>query len=125
MNLFALALGGFAGAVCRYWSGLLLNRMQKASPIPYAMLIVNLIGSFGLGLFTGGYVTDLESPYEHSLYLAVGVGFFGSFTTFSTFSNEAMQLWKRKSYAGCISYVLLTIAGSILLFAIGYGVGKG
>lgn len=124
MSVFALAIGGFFGAISRYLIGLILGNASRKSPVPLAMLIVNVLGSFGLGYFTGKYFVRLENPYENLLFLTVGIGFFGSFTTFSTFSNEAVLLMKQKMYLNVILYISISIIGSILLFAGGFALAR-
>ncbi|QZT35148.1 CrcB family protein [Caldalkalibacillus thermarum TA2.A1] len=87
MNLLLLTVGGALGAVFRYVAGILIMRAFPIPPMPVAMLIVNLLGSFGLGCFFGLYYGSIPSDtYGEALFLLLGIGFFGSFTTFSTFS---------------------------------------
>ncbi|MBU8906667.1 fluoride efflux transporter CrcB [Desertibacillus haloalkaliphilus] len=121
MNILLLALGGSLGAVARYLLGLLFMKTFPKPPIPIAMLIVNLIGSLGLGLFFGLYFADIPlGAYDDSLYLFLGIGFFGAFTTFSTFSTEAMQLLRDKKTKGFVLYSMISIIGSIFVFAVAF-----
>ncbi|UOQ87283.1 fluoride efflux transporter CrcB [Gracilibacillus salinarum] len=118
MNSLLLATGAAVGAVFRYILGLIFMNKFPSPPFPVAMLTVNLIGSFGLGAFYGiayhGFPTD---AYQDTLYLAVGLGFFGAFTTFSTFSMETIQLYQAKKWGSLTTYVSLSIIGSVLLFS--------
>ncbi|GAE35045.1 fluoride efflux transporter CrcB [Halalkalibacter akibai] len=124
MNLLLLICGGSIGAISRYLVGLAIMKRYSNPPFPVAMLIVNLIGSFGLGAFFGiNYQLIPLGAYNDPLYLSIGIGFFGAFTTFSTFSVEAFQLYNNKLWKKLILYVTLSIFGSILTFLIGLNLG--
>ncbi|WP_100372184.1 fluoride efflux transporter CrcB [Bacillus sp. FJAT-45037] len=120
-HLFLLMIGGSIGAITRYLVGIYIMKRFPKPPIPVAMLIVNLLGSFGLGSFMGGYFQEVPlGAYEDPLFLSVGIGFFGAFTTFSTFSVESVQLIQRKAWGKLVLYVGLSIGGSILSFLLGF-----
>lgn len=104
-----VALGGALGAWCRYKLGIWLMRWTKQSPVPLSILFINWIGSFGLGI---ALAYDVQS-------VGVTVGFFGAFTTFSTFSVEALQLLLGKQYKEAFLYISASIIGSICLFQAG------
>ncbi len=79
-------LGGALGALARYLVTLLLAPI--AAGLPLATLLINIVGSFGLAfLVFGGYF-----GLEPALQLALGAGFLGAFTTFSTFELETLRL---------------------------------
>lgn len=104
-----VALGGALGAWCRYKLGIWLMRWTKQSPVPLSILFINWIGSFGLGI---ALAYDVQS-------VGVTVGFCGAFTTFSTFSVEALQLLLGKQYKEAFLYISASIIGSICLFQAG------
>lgn len=113
MISFTVAVGGAFGAISRYLLGLGLMRAFRNSKIPIAMILVNFIGSFALGYVVGTYNFS-----NLGLYKMMTIGFLGAFTTFSTFSLEAIQLFIQKNYTLCFTYVFVSIAGSIVLFVI-------
>ena len=123
MNIFLVAAGGGLGAVARYMLGVWIKEHTKERPIPIAMLLVNLLGALGLGLFFAlvyGYIpliVDAEWPF-----VIVGLGFFGAFTTFSTFSVESAVLIQKRKWIPLLTYLSLSIGGSILMFLIGYSI---
>ncbi|WP_181186156.1 fluoride efflux transporter CrcB [Alkalicoccus urumqiensis] len=121
MMILLLALAGGAGALLRYVLGIVLSGWTKDAAIPAPMLIVNTAGSYGLGLFCGLYLqmVPVIQP-EDPVYLIAGVGFFGAFTTFSTFSVETFQLLRQKSWMPALWYSTLTIIGAVLGFLLGY-----
>ncbi|HEY3402853.1 MAG TPA: fluoride efflux transporter CrcB [Ohtaekwangia sp.] len=119
MNWFTILLvgtGGFAGSVARY----LLARsvdLRVASLIPFGTLVVNVLGSFILGLV---FSVALKKPEESEAWrLLVGVGFCGGFTTFSTFALENLQLFQQKHFTEFLIYTGV----SILLCLLGTGLG--
>jgi CrcB protein len=90
MSIVSLALGGAAGGICRYLLGLKVTKTVSNPPFPVSMLFVNLLGAFGLGLFYGSYYGKVPShAYDDSIFLMIGIGFFGAFTTFSILSENA------------------------------------
>ncbi|WP_078545486.1 fluoride efflux transporter CrcB [Litchfieldia alkalitelluris] len=111
-----VGLGGALGAIFRYYLGILLMKRISNPPFPLAMLIVNIIGSFGLGI-TLSLITPTISP---SIQQFVSIGFFGAFTTFSTFSMEAIDLLLKKHYRSLAIYVSLSFIGSTILFILGF-----
>lgn len=85
----AVAVGGAIGAMLRYYmGGSILSR--TAVPFPTATFVINVTGSFILGLFLT-LATERFNVNPH-LRLAVAVGFVGAYTTFSTFEYETARL---------------------------------
>src|SRR5205085_57949 len=86
-----VGLGGFLGANARYWIGLWIQA-RWGSSFPWSTFVINITGSFILGLFltlvTGRYAV----PGTPVLRLAVAIGFVGAYTTFSTFEFETFAL---------------------------------
>ena len=106
--LLFIALGGASGAVARY---LLANWVHALweSRLPLGTLLVNMIGSFAIGII---YVLVVERQMIHADWRGVlMVGFLGAFTTFSTFSLETIALLEAGHTLHALSYML----GSALL----------
>jgi CrcB protein len=104
----AVAAGGALGAVGRYAAvGLVAQWLGHG--FPYGTLAVNVVGSFAMGLIVElGALAWQPSP-ELRAFLAVGL--LGAFTTFSTFSLEAVLLYQRGEFLAAALYV----AGSVVL----------
>ena len=82
-KIFLIAIGGSLGANARYWLGILVKH-YLGDEFPYATFIVNITGSFLLGMF----LTLVSTRYlslNQGYQWAISVGFFGSYTTFSAF----------------------------------------
>ncbi len=92
-NLIYVGIGGFFGANARYLLSLSSEALlaPRWGIFPYGTLIVNIIGSFGLAIF-GVWFSGRAGLSPH-LRLLVASGFFGAFTTFSTFANESLSLF--------------------------------
>ena len=89
MTLLAVGIGGFLGAIARY---LCASRLQERVGLgfPIGTLFVNVLGCFLMGaLMETIHSRELFSP---KLRLAMGAGFLGSLTTFSTFGYETLEM---------------------------------
>ena len=114
MRLFLIAVFGAIGTLARYG---LQGAVQTAAGFPYGTLLVNLLGCFFLGLI--GQFTLNRMVISPEMRVAIAVGFFGGFTTFSSFGWETAKMleggaWARASiYVGASVFVglLLTVAG--------------
>lgn len=108
MDWFMIAVGGGVGAWLRYVTALGVNRFNKFS-FPLATLVVNLLGSFIMGM---AYGAGDWGP-------AVSTGFLGAFTTFSTFMYEAFELASSKPWLS-VSYIAISVAFGLLMATVGY-----
>jgi CrcB protein len=106
-NFLAVGCGGFVGAMARYGVGLLVARVWR-SPIPLSTFLINVTGSFILGLFaTWAAERAALAPLWR---LLIGTGFVGAYTTFSTFEFETQGLVE----AGLGSWAALNVGASVL-----------
>jgi CrcB protein len=120
-QLIAIALGGAFGAVMRFLvSSGVYNWLGR--DFPYGTLVVNVIGSFLLGLSIEALIVQ-RIVFAADYRAAILVGFIGAFTTFSTFSLETVILIEQDAFAKA----LLNIFASVLicLFAVSLGLMLG
>lgn len=107
-----IEIGGVLGTLARFAVGNYASkRWQKGSH--YGTLTVNLLGSFLLS-----YLTFHAGDLPQVLHSALGVGFLGSFTTFSTFAWELVSLRQKGEIKKAILYALTTISLGIGLAAV-------
>src|SRR6185437_16020249 len=85
---------------------------------PYGTFIVNVLGSFVMGLLAGYFIYRPGMPQHVRLFLTTGI--LGGFTTFSTFSLDAALLIERHSYALAAGYLIGSVAAgfSALFFGL-------
>jgi fluoride exporter len=116
-QLLAVALGGSFGAVFRFLvsSGIY---QWLGRGFPYGTLVVNIIGSFLLGLLTEALIVQ-KVTFAHDYRYAILVGFIGAFTTFSTFSLETLYLIEQGSLTKAVSNIFISVTACI--FAVWLG----
>lgn len=115
MLIVMVAVGGALGAVARYGLGGWVQGFVSTS-FPLGTLAVNVLGSFLLGL--SFYLLESLAVSAETRAM-VTIGFLGAFTTFSTFSYEAVVLLEGGEWARGGAYV----GGSLVLGLVGVGVG--
>ena len=114
-SLLLVGAGGALGSIARYAVSLLFAHLAIGSH--WATLVVNVVGSFLIGL-----AIPLLSGGAH---LIAVVGFCGGFTTFSTFSVQAVQLFQAGERLTAAVYVAASLAVSALMVMLGiYLAGK-
>lgn len=116
-----VALGGAIGASLRYLSGVGILRMFGHSDFPIAIITVNVIGSFLMGVFV------VAAAYKGLTHLSplVMTGLLGGFTTFSAFSLETMTLIERGDHGQAALYILLSVGLSVGALALGLMLARG
>ncbi|MCG6914631.1 fluoride efflux transporter CrcB [bacterium BMS3Abin03] len=119
INYILVGIGAAIGGTFRYWISNVIFKIFSEN-FPYGTLVVNVTGSFILGILMF-YFNDREllSP---QLRLFLTVGFCGGFTTFSTFSFETMNLFRETQYLlGSINILLnlmLCLIGVFLAYLV-------
>ena len=108
VSVLLVALGGALGSVCRYLVGVGAGRLLGAD-FPFGTMIVNIVGSFVMGLFIELLAVRFDG--SESLRLFVAVGILGGFTTLSSFSLDSVVLFER----GAIGAAAVYVGGSIVL----------
>jgi CrcB protein len=115
-----VALGGAIGAALRFLLGTGIVR-ATSSGFPYAIISVNVVGSFLMGLFVV-YATQ-RSATHLSPFVMTGV--LGGFTTFSAFSLEAYTLFERGQMGAAALYVVASVVLSIAGLVAGVMMARG
>ncbi|WP_394132703.1 fluoride efflux transporter CrcB [Shewanella maritima] len=114
-NVLFVALGGSIGAVMRYLMSIFMIQVFGTS-FPFGTLLVNIVGSFFMGMvYALGQMSHL-SPEMKSL---VGVGLLGALTTFSTFSNETLLLIQEGEWLKSFMNVLLNVCLCLFMVYLG------
>ena len=119
-NIIAVGAGSFIGGIARYLVSLAMKCISKG--FPWATLLVNLLGCLIIGLLWGFLSRNASESTSWGLFLTVG--FCGGFTTFSTFSTEALTMLQTGQIWGFASYIAISILAGIALVALGYYIGR-
>ena len=114
MNLLLVALGGAIGSAARYLLSLIVRALMPHSVWPWGTLVANSLGGFLMGVLMGFVWSEgrLVDGTER-LRLLLGVGVLGGFTTFSSFSIEAVSMLERRAYMDAALYVGISVIGAI------------
>ncbi len=105
-HLWAVAIGGALGAVCRH----LVNQLCSRFHFPLGTLAVNVVGCFLIGLLITLRAAN-EQRWDSVTHSAMTIGFLGALTTFSTFGFESHSFFSNQQHG----LALLNIASNMLL----------
>ncbi|WP_344660867.1 fluoride efflux transporter CrcB [Catenulispora subtropica] len=117
MTLLAVSAASAVGAPARY----LLDKAiagRRASALPSGTMAINISGAFVLGVLTG---LAAHHGLPRSVFLMLGSGFCGAYTTFSTFSYETMRLVEEGSFAEATANVAVSLAAGMAAAGAGLG----
>ena len=117
MTPIAVTIAGALGALTRYWVGVAVG----VHGFPWATLLINVTGSFLLGLILGG---PGGGRWSLTVTTAVAVGFLGAFTTFSTFSFETLAMLRSGRVAAALAYASASVVVGLAAAAGGYILGR-
>jgi len=116
LRLTLIAIFGAIGTLARY--GLQgLVQVRTGGTFPYGTLLINLLGCFFLGLI--GQFTLNRMVISPDLRVAIAVGFFGGFTTFSSFGWETAKMIETGEWLRASTYVAASVVLGLLLSVVG------
>jgi len=116
-----VALGGACGAALRYLTGIGVLRLFGHQDFPLAIITVNVVGSFLMGVFV---VVAAQKGLTH-LSPLVMTGILGGFTTFSAFSLESANMIERGAFGQAAIYVFLSVGLSVGGLFLGLWLARG
>lgn len=119
--LIAVFLGGGLGSILRYCCQLMLHERIQPYVFPWATLTVNVAASFLIGLF---YAWSARFNLTQEVRLLLTTGLCGGFTTFSTFSNDCLQLLRQGFWMPFLLYAGVSLAAGIAAVWAGACLGK-
>ena len=109
-SMFLVFLGAGLGGVLRQSFNLAIPRLLGES-FPWATFLINVSGSFVMGLVAGWLAFRAHEGFGRNVQLFVVTGVLGGYTTFSTFSLDAIKLIEREQ----IGLAALYVGGSVIL----------
>ena len=116
--MLLVMLGGAVGTYARYALGRWIGSQPWAQGFPYGTLVINVSGSFILAV-ASVIILERLPPEHQNLYLLIGTGFCGGYTTFSTFEWETFKLVRDGSWW----LALGNVVGSVLAGFLGVVLG--
>ena len=120
-NVVAVAVGGGIGAALRYAVTVVAN-MHGGVFFPYGTVIVNVVGSFCIGVLTMYFQSQSTLPPTVKLFAVTGI--LGGFTTFSTFNMELITLLRAGDVHFALLYGGLNVVGAFLACFLGVVIGS-
>ena len=122
MPYLLVGLGGFIGANARFVVARVVGALFETR-FPLGTFVINISGSFLLGVL-GTIVTQKVMPGSESMRLALGVGFLGAYTTFSTFEFETHALFDDGSWLTATTNMFASLFVGLLAVRAGIVVAK-
>jgi fluoride exporter len=117
MNPYLLVgIGGVLGCLARYAVSVSVGSMSNG--FPTAIFLINIVGSTAMGVLVG-VLAKTTPQFQNEIRLFVATGIFGGFTTFSSFSLDAITLIERGDFFLAATYIV----GSVLLSLAGLWLG--
>lgn len=120
--ILLIGTGGFIGSVTRYLISKYIQDLSVFPSFPLGTFIVNILGCLFIGLLFGTAEKGTWMSPEIRMFLTVG--FCGGFTTFSTFSNEAIALLRDGEILYFLSYIGLSVLLGLVAVYMGYLITK-
>ena len=119
MKVFIVFLAGIIGGEARF----AINQyLPKIGDFPLATLLVNLVGCFFFAFFVKEFL--VRKKVSETWILAIGTGFFGAFTTFSSMILDSYNLLSSGKYGLLILYIFLELVGGLLMILAGLGAAR-
>ena len=116
-NLLIIGMGGFCGAILRYLISGGVQKWSQSVDFPYGTLAVNLMGCMLIGMLTR--LDEVRSILSPELRFLIMIGLLGAFTTYSTFSNEAMNLINDRRFQSAFIYLSAHVVLGLLAVLLG------
>ncbi len=121
MTYALVGIFGAAGAISRYWLDGRVSDLVHGQ-FPWGTFLINVVGAFLLGLLVA-LTTERLLPHPN-WRVALGIGFLGSFTTFSTYTYETVKLAEDGAIGLALLYSVAMLALGLLAAASGLAVGR-
>ena len=109
LTISLVALGGAVGSVSRYLLGVWIQSASQSVDFPFGTLTVNLVGCFVIGLLS--QLAESRGVFTPETRGLVFIGLLGGFTTFSSFGNDTINLFRD----GETAIALVNVGANVIL----------
>jgi CrcB protein len=116
-------LGGAVGTLARYLIS--LAALPVSQSLPWGTIVINILGSFIIGLFGTLTLTHGRYPVSDNVRLFVMIGICGGFTTFSSFSLQTLDLLRNGAMVRAAINVVASVVLCVTAVAIGHFIATG
>jgi CrcB protein len=120
VSIVALSVGGILGVNARHYVGLWV-RNWAGSEFPWGTFLINVSGSFAIGVLSISLSRWFPNPHAR---LMIVTGFFGGYTTFSSYMMETLLLWERGVPYQALAYFAGSAATGLVAVVLGVLVGR-
>jgi len=120
---FAVAAGGALGSMARFWLTGAVAALTGPR-FPYGTLLINILGSFVIGVVAGLTLTPERMGMHPDLRIFLMVGICGGFTTFSAFSLQTLELLQAGAVVPALLYVVASVLLCVLFVWFGWALGR-
>ena len=116
VRVLLVGLGGFIGSILRYLRSGLSQSLFRSATFPIGTLVINVSGCFVIGLLS--QLAESRNAFTDLARALVFAGILGGYTTFSTFGNESMNLFRSgDTLAACVNVVAQVVVGLLFVWA--------
>ena len=122
MQILLVAIFGALGCLSRYFISAKVTQWL-GSAFPYGILLINVLGCFLIGLLAMLLIHKWQADIIWRT--AIMIGFLGGFTTFSSFSFDAIQMLEHGAFIKAFSYILFSVVLCLIATFLGILIGKG
>lgn len=91
-KLLLAGIGGFIGSALRYALGAAIDQCYGRDDFPFGTLAVNVLGCLVIGVLT--WLAEARGMFSAEMRVFLVIGILGGFTTFSSFGNDTVNLWR-------------------------------
>ncbi len=121
IKILYIALAGAAGTLCRYWLGGFVQKSFNMA-FPLGTAVVNMAGCLVFGILWAIFENRLAVSGQ--MRIIVFIGFFGAFTTFSSFMFETIQLLDESQWLWAIGNIIMQNILGLICILIGLAIGR-
>jgi CrcB protein len=119
----AVAVGGALGSVARFWLASAMT-MLTGPRFPWGTLLINIVGSFVIGLVGGITLTPARIGVHPDIRIFLMTGVCGGFTTFSAFSLQTLELMQSGDVVPAFGYAIGSVVLCVIATYCGWLLGR-